>query len=77
MALLFLWSVANTAFIGKALQDPDFQIFYGSDFIQYILPIMPWNFEKDGLKLFGLNKKGKAKVMNFVQNTKVLVSAAN
>lgn len=38
---------------------------------------MPWNFEKDGLKLFGLNKKGKAKVMNFVQNTKVLVSAAN
>lgn len=77
-ALLFLWSVANTAFICKALQDPDFQIFHGSDFIQYILPIMPWNFEKDGLKLFGLNKKKrKAKIMNFVQNTKVLVSAAN
>lgn len=66
-----LWLVANTASIHKVLQNSHFQIFHGCDIIKYTLPIMLWNYEKDLLKLFGLKKK--VKVMNLVQNAKVLV----
>lgn len=60
----------------SASQIQIFQIFYSSDFIQYILLIMPWNFKRtNGNSLVSRNKKKKRKanVMNSVQNTKALV----
>lgn len=57
--------MANPASIGTVLQNPSFHIFHGGDFIKHVLPIMPWNPEKDGLvELFSLKKKKKKNESN-------------